>query len=89
MGFVEIAKLIVSLLPTIISAIRFVEQALPQAGLGSAKLGFVLNTIGTAGTLAGKTIEEIEALKPAITSVVNHTVEVFNTFKLWDQPQGD
>ena len=39
MNFLSIVKLIITLLPTLIDAIKAIETALPQSGAGAEKLG--------------------------------------------------
>ena len=41
MNFLSIVKLIITLLPTLIDAIKAIEAALPQIGAGAEKLGLL------------------------------------------------
>ena len=63
---------ILKLLPAIITAIKAIEDALPQTGQGAAKLEALRQILVTAD-------ESVEALWPKIQSIVGVLVNLFNT----------
>lgn len=72
MNALAVLKLIASLLPTLISLIQSVEQAIPESGKGAEKLALVKNIlISTDSTLT--------PAWPAIESVVGAIVSLFNS----------
>lgn len=79
-NFVDNAKLLVTLLPTVISVVKEVEAILPDQGQGAAKLGLVESILSQAYQLsqnnpAGMTFDK---LWPACQGMINNLVALFN-----------
>lgn len=77
MNYIQILKLVVQLLPYIIDTIKVVEAAIPQAGMGNAKLeaakGIIMSVQAITDDVDAKNFES--ALDRAIAMVVS----LFNT----------
>ena len=72
MNYLQILKLIVQILPLVIDTVKAVEAAIPQAGMGSAKLeaakGIIMSVEAIADDVDSKNFES--ALDRAIAMVV-------------------
>lgn len=72
MNYLQILKLIVQILPLVIDTVKAVEAAIPQAGMGSAKLeaakGIIMSVESIAVDVDSKNFES--ALDRAIAMVV-------------------
>lgn len=68
--------LMLQLLPTLIQAVKSVEEAIPVPKSGKEKLDLVLETIRSTG-------EDIGVLAPAIVKVVTKVVETFNSLDIF------
>lgn len=74
----SIIKLILELLPSIITAIKGIEVLLPENGEGATKLELIRVTLeNTYGTASGLTVQ-FENLWPVLKSVISGIVGVFN-----------
>lgn len=62
---------ILKMLPALFTAVKSVEEALPQAGLGAEKLGLLREI------LEG-TYESISDIWPAVANAVSKIVSLFN-----------
>ena len=62
---------ILTLIPSIINAIKAVEEAIPGSGNGKTKLTIILDSIMAAS-------KEATALVPALTSVIGIIISGFN-----------
>lgn len=68
MGFLEILKLMLTLLPSIMGAVKAVEIAVPQAGAGAKKLDLVLATVEAAAKIAPTVQNDAQGIKTAAQS---------------------
>lgn len=82
MNFIEIFKIIVSLVPLLIQAIKAVEEAIPGQGAGEMKLAAVREMLEAASTFAGDTLDDIW---PAIEKVIGSLVNLFNGTKVFSK----
>ena len=78
MKFIQTAKMILSLLPAIIEAIRAIEAVMPEGGRGKEKLAIVKAAIDSAAVAADGTMTAVEAVWPAISNTISTIVGVFN-----------
>ncbi len=90
MGFLEMFKLLMGLLPTIMDAVQVVEAAVPQAHAGAQKLATVLSTVQAAAKMAPAVVSSATEVKTAVqsgdapnleaglTHVINAVVGLFN-----------
>ncbi|CAI10239.1 hypothetical protein ebA7264 [Aromatoleum aromaticum EbN1] len=72
-------KLILSLLPLILEAVRAIEAALPEGGQGAAKLALLRQTIEAAASTVTGGIGAFEQLWPAIERTVAAVVTLYNS----------
>lgn len=78
-NFLITAKLVLSLLPAILEAVRAIEQALPEGGLGQQKLALIRQAVVGAAEATGDSLKAVEQAWPAIQSTVGAVVGLFNT----------
>jgi hypothetical protein len=78
MQFLQTVRLILSLLPLIIEAVRSIEAAFPQSGQGANKLAAVRQTIEAAYAVANDAAVAFASLWPAIEQVVGAVVVLQN-----------
>ena len=67
----SILLIILQLLPSIISAVKAIEEAIPSAGSGEEKKNLILDIIKEVSGTTGE-------LLPAVTKVIELVVAVFN-----------
>lgn len=80
MNALALIKLVASLLPTLISLVQSVEQAIPEPGKGTEKLSLLKNILTSIdGTLT--------PAWPAIESVVGAIVAMFNNIGTFTKPK--
>lgn len=84
MGFIQILKLIISLLPVIIDAIKTIEAAIPQQGAGADKLALLKTILQATYDSSTETAGQFEKIWPAIQSSVSGIVSLFNKAKVWN-----
>jgi len=77
-NFIAIIKLIISLLPTLIEAVKAIESALPEGGQGSQKLALVRETMQAAFGVAGDAVASFDQVWPALEKTVGAIVGLFN-----------
>lgn len=78
MNFLQIVKLIVSLLPSIIAAIKSIEEAIPGDGKGEQKLVAVRGILESAYKLVPAANSPFDAIWPALQGTIGALVNVFN-----------
>lgn len=66
MPFLEILKLLLTLLPTVMNVVKAVEVAIPQAGAGAQKLKTVLSVVEAAAVAAPPVISDAKGVQTAI-----------------------
>lgn len=84
MAFFEILKLVISLLPILLQAIKAVEQAIPETGKGAEKLDLIKGLVQTSYETSSKLSVSFEQLWPTVQGAVQAIVNAFNktgTFK--------
>lgn len=81
MQYVQIARLILQLLPLIIAAVRDVEAAYPQSGQGPAKLAMVRGALEAAYQAGSAAEIAFAQLWPALAQIVAATVALDKTLK--------
>lgn len=79
MQFIEILKLVVSLLPILIDAINTIEQAIPGKGNGQIKLDAIKNIIENTYSASNDISIKLEKLWPTIQNIISGIVTAFNT----------
>lgn len=75
---IQIIKLILTLLPTIIEAVRAIEAALPASGQGAAKLALLRETLAAGFSVVGDAVTSFESVWPALEKTVGAVVGLFN-----------
>jgi hypothetical protein len=78
MNFIEIAKILLQLLPTLIEAVKAVEAALPPGTAGAVKLELVKQTLTQANAVSGNAIVQFEKIWPAVAGIVGTLVTTLN-----------
>lgn len=78
MKFLEIAKALLGLIPTILETVKAVEAAIPVSGQGKQKFDLVMSTVESAYKLATDTLPAFEQMAPAIGTAISSAVAVFN-----------
>lgn len=78
MQFLQILKLIISLLPILVDAIKAVESAMPGSGNGAAKLETIRAAIQASYSGASDAIGSFELVWPKIQIVIDGLVTAFN-----------
>ena len=77
MSFITILKLVVQLLPIILDAIKAAEAAIPQSGMGAAKLSFVKELLSSTADIS-KEVDEKDYTN-ALEKTIMLAVKLFNT----------
>lgn len=83
MQFIEILKLIISILPLLIEAITTVENAIPGKSNGEAKLAVIKSVIETVYQSSNDISVKIDKLWPAVQSVISGLISAFNSTGLF------
>ena len=81
MNFLQIAKLILSLFPLLLQAIDTLEEAMPQAGQGQAKLAVIKAALESASQVATEGAGLFNTIWPSVQSVVSALVNLRNGSK--------
>lgn len=76
--FAQILKIILGIFPSIIQAIKALEELFPQAGQGAVKLEVLKTVVQEASELADDLSVSFDQLWPAINNLVNGIVGIFN-----------
>jgi hypothetical protein len=79
MQFISILKLIISLLPLLIDAIKAIEEAVPGQGKGEQKLATIRTAVESAYGVATEDLPKFEVLWAAVQKTINGLVCVFNS----------
>jgi hypothetical protein len=90
MGFFELLKFFIGVMPLIIQVVPVVEAAFPGSGLGAQKLATVLSTVqavvltapavisdGSAVAVAVKA-KDVDAINVGLTHIIGAVVALFN-----------
>ncbi len=83
MNYVLIIKAVLALLPTIIEAVKAIEEAIPESGQGKFKLEIVRKAVESAYNVAGDAVVKFDQLWPAIQNVITTFVEFANKIGLF------
>jgi hypothetical protein len=78
MQFLTLLKLIVSILPVLIDAIKVIEYAIPGAGKGEAKLAAVRSVVESAYKVSTDTLPSFEQMWPVLQKTITGIVDGFN-----------
>lgn len=84
MNFLSILKLIITLLPSIIEAVKAIESAIPDGGKGDAKLKLIESVLSSTYEQSNRAFGTFEQVWPVLSSTVGAVVNLFNstgTFK--------
>jgi hypothetical protein len=83
MQFIQTARLILTLLPLILEAVKVIEAALPESGRGAEKLALIRAALESAFATAADTVGTFEQIWPALQSTVAAVVGLFNSVGLF------
>ena len=81
--FITILKLLVELLPTIVSIIKQIEAALPESGQGATKLAMARDMIEGAYKQISDFTIKFDEVWPTIESVIAKLVAAYNALGLF------
>ena len=79
MNFLSILKLIITLLPSIIEAVKAIESAIPDGGKGDAKLKLIEGVLSSTYEQSNKAFGTFEQVWPVLSNTVGSVVNLFNT----------
>lgn len=79
MQYLQTIRLILSLLPLILTAVKAIEEALPEGGQGAAKLALIRQTIEAGYGIANDVVVSFTNAWPAIEKTVAAVVGLYNT----------
>jgi hypothetical protein len=83
MKFLEAARLVLSLVPTLIAAVRAIEDALPDGGNGALKLEAVRGLLQSAYETATDQVQKFETVWPTLKRAIDVIVGLFNSVGLF------
>lgn len=83
MNFIEVFKLILSLFPLIINAVKTLEAFVPAQGKGAEKLEMLKTMLTTSYEASDKAYGTFEQVWPVIQSTVTGIVNMFNSTGLF------
>lgn len=78
MNFLNVVKLILSLLPLLIDTAKAIEAAMPQSGLGAQKIAVVRATLQAAFEVGGEAVATFDQVWPALEKTLGAIVGAFN-----------
>lgn len=78
MKAIEILKLLLGLLPSIIAAVRAIEDMLPEGGKGAAKLALVRDVLQAGWGKGNDAVASFEDAWPSISGAVGAVVAFAN-----------
>lgn len=81
----NILRTVLTLLPLLIDAVRAIEAAMPQSGLGAAKLGVIRSTLEAAFSVAKDASVTFDQVWPVLETAVGAVVGVFNKVGIFNK----
>lgn len=78
MKFIEAIKLVLSLFPVIVQAVKTVEEMFPAGGLGAEKLAIVREMLEAAYAMATDISGAFEQIWPTVQKIIDTVVGIFN-----------
>lgn len=83
MHFIEMFKLVLSIFPLLIQAVKTLEAAVPQTGKGAEKLEALRSVLEVSYENSNKAYGAFEAVWPTLKSVAENIVKLFNSTGLF------
>ena len=83
MKYLQLIQLIISLLPTLISTIKAVEDAIPGSGHGEQKLAMVRAMLESAYEVSTDVMGSFIDVWPALEKTISSIVAAFNAVGLF------
>jgi len=87
MHFIEIFKLILSIFPLIINAVKTVEAVVPQQGKGMEKLELIRSMLEAAYQSSNQVYGAFEQVWPVLKGTVDSIVKLFNSTGLFKKAE--
>jgi len=78
MQFLAILKLIITILPFLIDAVKAIEDAIPGQGKGEMKLAAIRTVVESAYEATDEVLPKIESVWPVIQKTIAGLVSIFN-----------
>lgn len=77
--FIEIVRIVVTLMPEIMKLIKQIEEMMPEGGRGEYKLSLVRAALEAAYNAATDTYVDFKAIWPVVNTIINRLVLIYNT----------
>lgn len=77
--FIQILKLVLTILPLILDAVKAIEAALPEGGKGSAKLQMIKDVLQASYSTASDISMSFDQLWPTLEKTVTAVVTLYNS----------
>jgi hypothetical protein len=77
--FINLVKLLVSLLPVLITAVKEVEAIFPEKGQGQVKLEMVRGLLQAAYSHVTSSLAGFDDLWPSLQKLIGQAVSIFNS----------
>lgn len=78
MAWLENIKLVLSIFPAIINAVKTIEASIPVEGKGAEKLQLIKEVLNTTFENSTKAVSTFEQVWPMLQSVIVSIVNAFN-----------
>lgn len=79
MGFLEIMKIVLGLLPVILDAVKSIEAAIPVSGKGKEKMDLIKTALQTTYDATNQTKTTFQVIWPQLESIITKVVSVYNS----------
>lgn len=79
MGFLEIVKIVLGLLPVILDAVKSIEAAIPISGKGKEKMDLIKTALQTTYDATNQTKTTFQVIWPQLESIITKVVSVYNS----------
>lgn len=79
MGFLEIVKIVLGLLPVILDAVKSIEAAIPVSGKGKEKMDLIKTALQTTYDATNQTKTTFQVIWPQLESIITKVVSVYNS----------
>lgn len=87
MNFIEVFKLILSLFPLIINAVKTIEVVLPQSGKGAEKLALLQEMLSKSYEVSNQAYGTFEQVWPTIKGTIEGVVKLFNSVGIFKKSE--
>lgn len=78
MGFLEIVKIVLGLLPVLLDTIKAIETAIPVSGKGKEKMDLIKTALQTTYDATNETKTTFQTVWPQLESIISKVVAIYN-----------